>query len=71
MERENTRRKIEELIMEGTRKKSRSSNSSTSTSTSTSTNTNTNTNTKTAIIQTKRWIPINTKIEGIRKYLRD
>jgi hypothetical protein len=69
MERENTRRKIEELIMEGTRKKSRSSNSSTSTSTSTNTNTNTNTNT--AIIQTKRWIPINTKIEGIRKYLRD
>ena len=67
MERENTRRKIEELIMEGTRKKSRSSNSSTSTSTSTNTNTNTNT----AIIQTKRWIPINTKIEGIRKYLRD
>ena len=61
MERENSRRKIEELIMEGTCKRSHSNNSA-----STSTNTNT------AIIQTRRWLPANKmNIEGIHKYLRD
>jgi len=61
MERGNSRRKIEELIMEGIRKRSRSNNS-----------TSTSTNTDTAIIQTRRWLPANkTNIEGIRKYLRD
>jgi len=61
MERGNSCRKIEELIMEGTRKRS-CSNISASTST----------NTDTAIIQTRRWLPANKmNIEGIRKYLRD
>ena len=61
MERGNSHRKIEELIIEGTHKKSRSNN-----------NASTSTNTDTAIIQTRRWLPANkTNIEGIHKYLRD
>ena len=61
MERENSHRKIEELIMKGTRKRSRSNNSA-----------STSTNTDTAIIQNRRWLSANkTNIEGIHKYLRN
>jgi hypothetical protein len=78
--RESSRKKIEELLIEGTHKRSdrsrsrsrnRSNSSKTSINTTSETNTGINVNDEINVLQTKRWLSINTKIEGIRKYLRN
>ncbi|UZO00515.1 uncharacterized protein OCT59_011638 [Rhizophagus irregularis] len=70
--RESSCKKIEELLIEGNHKRSdRGRSRSRSNSSKTNINTNETINDEIYVTQTKRWLPVNSKIEGIRKYLRN
>ena len=70
--RESSRKKIEELLIEGNHKRSdRSQSRSRNNSSKTNINTSETINDEVNVLQTMRWLPVNSKIEGIRKYLRN
>ncbi|GET53806.1 hypothetical protein GLOIN_2v1880888 [Rhizophagus irregularis DAOM 181602=DAOM 197198] len=62
--RESSRKKIEELLIEGNHKRSdRSQSRSRNNSSKTNINTNETINDEVSVLQTKRWLPANSKIE--------
>ncbi|GET56745.1 hypothetical protein GLOIN_2v1880888 [Rhizophagus irregularis DAOM 181602=DAOM 197198] len=70
--RESSRKKIEELLIEGNHKRSdRSQSRSRNNSSKTNINTSETINDEVNVLKTKRWLPANSKIEGICKYLRN